>query len=169
MDEHFRSAPLEKNIPVILAMLGIWYGNFFDAESSAILPYDHNLRMLPAYLEQADMESNGKSVDREGRQATYSTGKVIWGAEGINGQHAFYQLLHQGTRLIPTDFIASVQSHICIRDHCNILASIFSATSAITFEKTLLSKFESFSSFNVIIFSIDYIVLLNLFPFHLNI
>jgi len=127
MDEHFRSAPLEKNIPVILAMLGIWYGNFFGAESSAILPYDHNLRMLPAYLEQADMESNGKSVDREGRQATYSTGKVIWGAEGINGQHAFYQLLHQGTRLIPTDFIASVQSHICIRDHCNILASNFLA------------------------------------------
>ncbi len=127
MDEHFRREPLEKNIPVILAMLGIWYGNFFGAESSAILPYDHNLRMLPAYLEQADMESNGKSVDREGRQATYSTGKVIWGAEGINGQHAFYQLLHQGTRLIPTDFIASVQSHVCIRDHCNILASNFLA------------------------------------------
>ncbi len=127
MDEHFRSAPFEKNIPVILAMLGIWYGNFFGAESSAILPYDHNLRMLPAYLEQADMESNGKSVDREGRQTTYSTGKVIWGAEGINGQHAFYQLLHQGTRLIPTDFIASVQSHACIRDHCNILASNFLA------------------------------------------
>ncbi len=127
MDEHFQSAPLEKNIPVILAMLGIWYGNFFGAESSAILPYDHNLRMLPAYLEQADMESNGKSVDREGRQATYSTGKIIWGAEGINGQHAFYQLLHQGTRLIPADFIASVQFPVCIRDHCNILASNFLA------------------------------------------
>lgn len=127
MDEHFQNAPLEENLPVILAMLGVWYGNFFNAESSAILPYDHNLRMLPAYLEQADMESNGKSVDREGRQTTYSTGKIIWGAEGINGQHAFYQLLHQGTRLIPTDFIASIQSHKCINDHCNILASNFLA------------------------------------------
>ena len=127
MDQHFQQEPLESNMPVILAMLGIWYGNFFHAESSAILPYDHNLRMLPAYLEQADMESNGKSVDREGRQATYSTGKIIWGAEGINGQHAFYQLLHQGTRLIPTDFIASVQSHVCLREHCDILASNFLA------------------------------------------
>ena len=127
MDEHFRSEPLESNMPVILAMLGIWYGNFFNAESSAVLPYDHNLRMLPAYLEQADMESNGKSVDRQGRQATYSTGKIIWGAEGINGQHAFYQLLHQGTRLIPTDFIASIQSGVCLRNHCDILASNFLA------------------------------------------
>lgn len=127
MDKHFQEQPLDQNIPVILAMLGIWYGNFFDAESSAVLPYDHNLRMLPAYLEQADMESNGKSVDREGRQATYSTGKIIWGAEGINGQHAFYQLLHQGTRLIPTDFIASVQSHGNHKNHCDILASNFLA------------------------------------------
>ncbi len=127
MDKHFQETPLEENIPVILAMLGIWYGNFFDAESSAVLPYDHNLRMLPAYLEQADMESNGKSVDREGRQATYSTGKIIWGAEGINGQHAFYQLLHQGTRLIPTDFIASVQSHGNHENHSQILASNFLA------------------------------------------
>lgn len=127
MDQHFQETPLEENIPVILAMLGIWYGNFFDAESSAVLPYDHNLRMLPAYLEQADMESNGKSVDREGRQATYSTGKIIWGAEGINGQHAFYQLLHQGTRLIPTDFIASVQSHGNHENHSQILASNFLA------------------------------------------
>ncbi len=127
MDKHFQEQPLEQNIPVILAMLGIWYGNFFHAESSAVLPYDHNLRMLPAYLEQADMESNGKSVDREGRQATYSTGKIIWGAEGINGQHAFYQLLHQGTRLIPTDFIASIQSHGNHKDHCDILASNFLA------------------------------------------
>lgn len=127
MDEHFRNEPLETNMPVILAMLGIWYGNFFNAESSAVLPYDHNLRMLPAYLEQADMESNGKSVDRQGRQTTYSTGKIIWGAEGINGQHAFYQLLHQGTRLIPTDFIASIQSDVCLRNHCDILASNFIA------------------------------------------
>ncbi|WP_299871524.1 glucose-6-phosphate isomerase [uncultured Cocleimonas sp.] len=141
MDNHFQEQPLDQNIPVILAMLGIWYGNFFHAESSAVLPYDHNLRMLPAYLEQADMESNGKSVDREGRQATYSTGKIIWGAEGINGQHAFYQLLHQGTRLIPTDFIASIQSHGNHKEHCDILASNFLAqTEALmkgrTMEKT---------------------------------
>ena len=127
MDQHFQDEPLEKNIPVILALLGIWYGNFFHAESSAVLPYDYNLRLFPAYLEQADMESNGKSVDRDGKQATYSTGKIIWGAEGINGQHAFYQLLHQGTRLIPTDFIASVQSHVCFREHCDILAANFLA------------------------------------------
>ncbi len=127
MDNHFRNEPLESNMPVILAMLGIWYGNFFHAESSAILPYDHNLRLLPAYLEQADMESNGKSVDKDGRQTTYSTGKIIWGAEGINGQHAFYQLLHQGTRIIPTDFIASINSHHCDETHCNILASNFLA------------------------------------------
>lgn len=141
MDNHFQEQPLEQNMPVILAMLGVWYGNFFDAESSAVLPYDHTLRMLPAYLEQADMESNGKSVDREGRQATYSTGKIIWGAEGINGQHAFYQLLHQGTRLIPTDFIASVQQHTSHQNHSDILASNFLAqTEALmkgrTMEKT---------------------------------
>lgn len=138
MDNHFSEAPLERNIPVILAMLGIWYGNFFGAESSAVLPYDYNLGMLPAYLEQADMESNGKSVDREGRQTTYSTGKIIWGAEGINGQHAFYQLLHQGTRLIPTDFIASVESHVCLKEHCNIVAANFLAqTEALMRGRTL--------------------------------
>lgn len=127
MDKHFQNEPLESNIPVILAMIGIWYGNFFGAESSAILPYDYNLRLLPAYLEQADMESNGKSVDKDGKQTTYSTGKIIWGTEGINGQHAFYQLLHQGTRLIPTDFIASIHTHSSLHEHSNILASNFLA------------------------------------------
>lgn len=128
MDQHFLNEPFDTNMPVILAMIGIWYGNFFGAESSAILPYDHNLRLLPAYLEQADMESNGKSVDRNGRQTTYSTGKIIWGAEGINGQHAFYQLLHQGTLLIPTDFIASVNNKSCnLENHGDILASNFIA------------------------------------------
>jgi len=127
MDKHFQNEPMETNMPMILALIGIWYGNFFEAESSAVLPYDHYLRLLPAYLEQADMESNGKSVDRDGLQTTYSTGKVIWGTEGINGQHAFYQLLHQGTRLIPTDFIASVRSHSCLQEHCDILASNFIA------------------------------------------
>ena len=150
MDKHFQEQPLDQNIPVILAMLGVWYGNFFDAESSAVLPYDHNLRMLPAYLEQADMESNGKSVDREGRQATYSTGKIIWGAEGINGQHAFYQLLHQGTRLIPTDFIASIQSHGNHKNHCDILASNFLAqTEALMKGRTMEKTREQLKEANI--------------------
>jgi len=127
MDQHFSNQPLENNIPVILALLGIWYTNFFGAESQAILPYDHNLGLLPAYLEQADMESNGKSVRRDGNAVNYSTGPIVWGAEGINGQHAFYQLLHQGTRIIPADFIASVQSHADNPHHTNILASNFLA------------------------------------------
>jgi len=127
MDRHFAEQPLEKNIPVILALLGIWYSNFYGAESQAVLPYDHNLGLLPAYLEQADMESNGKSVRRDGRAVSYSTGPIVWGAEGINGQHAFYQLLHQGTRIIPADFIASIQSQADDQHHADILASNFLA------------------------------------------
>ena len=127
MDQHFQTAELEENIPVIMAMLGVWYTNFFEAESQAILPYDHNLNLLPAYLEQADMESNGKSVRRDGSAVGYSTGPIVWGAEGINGQHAFYQLLHQGTRVIPADFIASVQSQTDNQHHADILASNFLA------------------------------------------
>lgn len=127
MDQHFADQPLEKNMPVILAMIGVWYINFYDAESQAILPYDHNLGLLPAYLEQADMESNGKSVRRDGAGVNYSTGPIVWGAEGINGQHAFYQLLHQGTRVIPADFIASVQSQADDQHHTDILASNFLA------------------------------------------
>ena len=127
MDRHFSDQPLESNMPVILALLGIWYANFYGAESQAILPYDHNLGLLPAYLEQADMESNGKSVRRDGNAVGYSTGPIVWGAEGINGQHAFYQLLHQGTRIIPADFIASVQSHAGDQHHADILASNFLA------------------------------------------
>ncbi|MCK5902623.1 MAG: glucose-6-phosphate isomerase [Cocleimonas sp.] len=150
MDQHFCNEPLETNIPVILAMLGVWYGNFFGAESSAVLPYDHNLRLLPAYLEQADMESNGKSVDKKGRQINYSTGKIIWGAEGINGQHAFYQLLHQGTRLIPTDFIASVNSHQCNPTHCSILASNFLAqTEALMRGRTLEETREQLAAADI--------------------
>ncbi len=108
MDEHFKTAPLHKNMPVTLALLGVWYNNFYGAESHAILPYDHYLRSLPMYLEQADMESNGKSVDHEGRRVDYATGPIIWGASGINGQHAFFQLLHQGTKIVPADFIISM-------------------------------------------------------------
>jgi len=128
MDQHFKTAPLEKNIPVIMGLLGIWYNNFFGAESSAVLPYDYYLRELPAYLEQADMESNGKSVDRDGERIDYSTGSIVWGAEGNNGQHAFYQLIHQGTKLIPTDFIIASSTHAeCNQDHRNILVSNFLA------------------------------------------
>lgn len=127
MDEHFRLAPVEENLPIILAVLGVWYNNFFDAESQVMLPYDHYLRSLPLYLEQADMESNGKSVDRYGHAVDYSTGAIVWGATGINGQHAFYQLIHQGTKLIPADFIASVQTHSLLKDHHNIMISNFLA------------------------------------------
>jgi len=127
MDDHFRQAPLERNMPVILALLGVWYHNFFGAETHAILPYDHYLRSLPAYLQQADMESNGKSVDRDGNAVDYATGAIVWGATGINGQHAFYQLLHQGTKLIPADFIVSVEPHTELQEHHDILVANFLA------------------------------------------
>ncbi len=130
MDVHFRSAPLERNMPVIMGLLGIWYNNFFGAQSSAILPYDQYLQRFPAYLQQGDMESNGKSVCRDGTVITdYSTGPVIWGEPGTNGQHAFYQLIHQGTKLIPCDFIAPVQTHNPVGNHHKILLSNFFAQS----------------------------------------
>lgn len=121
MDEHFRTAPLERNAPVLLALIGIWYVNFFGATSHAILPYDQYLHRFPAYLQQCDMESNGKRVTRDGKPVDYATGPVIWGEPGTNGQHAFYQLLHQGTQLIPADFIAPVVSHNPIGNHHAIL------------------------------------------------
>jgi glucose-6-phosphate isomerase len=127
MDEHFRLAPLASNMPVILALLGIWYNNYFNAASQVILPYDHYLRSLPAYLQQADMESNGKSVDRDGKVVDYSTGPIIWGATGINGQHAFYQLLHQGTKMIPADFIVTLESPTELQSHHDILIANFLA------------------------------------------
>ncbi|MCU0688636.1 MAG: glucose-6-phosphate isomerase [Phycisphaerales bacterium] len=111
MDEHFRTAPLERNMPAILALLGVWYNNFFDAQSHAILPYDQYLHRFAAYFQQGDMESNGKFVTRTGQRVTWQTGPVIWGEPGTNGQHAFYQLIHQGTRLIPVDFIAPIDTH----------------------------------------------------------
>lgn len=132
MDNHFRSSPFASNMPVILALLGIWYINFFGAESHAILPYDHYLRYLPAYLQQADMESNGKRITKEGYVADYQTGPVIWGQPGTNGQHAFYQLIHQGTRLIPADFIAPAQSHNPLGQHHDMLmANVFAQTEAL--------------------------------------
>ena len=127
VDEHFRSAPLERNIPVIMGLLGIWYNNFFDAQSHAILPYDNYLEHFASYFQQGDMESNGKSVTRGGAPVSVSTGPVIWGQPGTNGQHAFYQLIHQGTKLIPCDFLAAAQSHNPLGKHHAILISNFLA------------------------------------------
>jgi glucose-6-phosphate isomerase len=127
MDEHFRSAPLEQNLPVTLALLGVWYNNFFGAETHAILPYDQYLARFPAYFQQGDMESNGKRVTRDGKVVDYQTGPVIWGEPGTNGQHAFYQLLHQGTKLVPCDFLAAVQPHHPIGEHHTLLQANFLA------------------------------------------
>jgi glucose-6-phosphate isomerase len=137
MDNHFRGAPLESNMPVIMAMLGIWYNNFFGAQTLAILPYDQYLHRFAAYFQQGDMESNGKYVDRESRTVDYSTGPVIWGEPGTNGQHAFYQLIHQGKKLIPCDFIAPVESHNPVGEHHAILLSnFFAQTEALMKGKT---------------------------------
>ena len=137
MDEHFRHAPLEDNLPAKLALIGLWYTNFFGAETEAILPYDQYLHRFPAYFQQGNMESNGKSVDRNGNPVTYETGPIIWGEPGTNGQHAFYQLIHQGTRLIPCDFIAPAASHNPIGEHHAILLSnFFAQTEALMNGKT---------------------------------
>jgi glucose-6-phosphate isomerase len=127
MDQHFRTSPFEENIPVILALIGIWYNNFFDAQTEAILPYDQYMHRFPAYFQQGNMESNGKSMDRNGNRVDYQTGPIIWGEPGTNGQHAFYQLLHQGTKLIPADFLAPVLSHNPLDGHHDILLSNFFA------------------------------------------
>jgi glucose-6-phosphate isomerase len=127
VDEHFRTAPFERNIPVIMGLLGIWYNNFLGAQTQAILPYDQYLDFLPDYLQQADMESNGKSVDLQGEPIDCETGPVLFGQPGSNGQHAFYQLIHQGTKLIPCDFLASAQSHHHLGEHHAILVSNFLA------------------------------------------
>jgi glucose-6-phosphate isomerase len=127
VDEHFRQEPLESNIPVIMGLLGVWYANFFGAESHAILPYDQYLHRFPAYLQQGDMESNGKRVRCNGQPVQWSTGPVIWGEPGTNGQHAFYQLIHQGTHLVPADFLAAVENHNPLGRHHAILLSNFFA------------------------------------------
>jgi glucose-6-phosphate isomerase len=127
MDEHFRTAPLDQNLPVTLALLGVWYNNFFGAETHAILPYDQYLSRFPAYFQQGDMESNGKRVTRDGKVVDYQTGPVIWGEPGTNGQHAFYQLLHQGTKLVPADFLASIDTHNPIGEHHTLLLANFLA------------------------------------------
>lgn len=137
MDQHFRRSSFDKNMPVLLALIGLWYTNFFDAASEAILPYDQYLHRFAAYFQQGNMESNGKTTDRNGNRVTYSTGPIIWGEPGTNGQHAFYQLIHQGTQLIPCDFIAPAISHNPIGDHHEkLLSNFFAQTEALMNGKT---------------------------------
>jgi glucose-6-phosphate isomerase len=140
IDKHFLETPLEKNIPVIMGLLGVWYGQFWGAETHAVLPYEQFLHRFPAYLQQADMESNGKSVTKDGSRADYATGPIVWGEPGTNGQHAFFQLIHQGTKLIPADFIAGLQAPNgtgmagCINHeehHRMLLANFFAQTEAL--------------------------------------
>jgi glucose-6-phosphate isomerase len=137
MDEHFRTAPLAQNMPVLMALLGIWYNNFFAAETHAILPYDNYLKHFPAYFQQGDMESNGKYIDKSGAEVAVQTGPIVWGQAGTNGQHAFYQLLHQGTKLVPADFIGFAQSHNPTCDHHDkLMANFFAQTRALAFGKS---------------------------------
>ncbi|VFP80364.1 glucose-6-phosphate isomerase [Candidatus Erwinia haradaeae] len=137
MDRHFYEAPLEKNLPILLALISIWYSNFFHSETEAILPYDQSMHRFVAYIQQCNMESNGKDIDRTGRSISYQTSPIIWGEVGINGQHSFYQLLHQGTKLIPCDFIASAISWNTLSDHHNkLISAFFAQTEVLAFGKT---------------------------------
>ena len=136
-DQHFKNAPMHENIPVTMALLGIWYNNFFDAQTTAVLPYDQHLYMFPAYLQQADMESNGKSIDRQGNIVDYTTGPVLFGEIGIAAQHAFFQLLHQGTKLVPADILAPISNFHCIaRHHRALMSNVFAQTEALMKGKT---------------------------------
>ena len=138
MDQHFSSTPIHENIPLLAALIGIWYNNFLGYDSLAILPYDHRLRLLPSYLQQADMESNGKSLDRNGKETDYQTGPIIWGEPGTNGQHAFYQLIHQGTKIIPCEFIAAaISGHDHEDHHEKLLANFFAQTEALLKGKSI--------------------------------
>ena len=137
MDEHFQTASAEENIPLLLALIGLWYGNFFGSESEAILPYDQYLHRFAAYFQQGNMESNGKYVDRSGNKVSYQTGPIVWGEPGTNGQHAFYQLMHQGTKLIPCDFMAPAISQNPLSDHHEkLLSNFFAQTEALMMGKT---------------------------------
>jgi glucose-6-phosphate isomerase len=137
IDDHFRTTPLERNLPVLLGVIGVWYRDFFDAQSHAVLPYNHYLSKLSAYLQQLDMESNGKSVDLDGKPVLTDTGPVVWGTPGTNGQHAYYQLIHQGTSLIPADFIGFCQpAHAVVGHHDLLMANFFAQTEALAFGKT---------------------------------
>ena len=145
MDNHFRQAPAEKNIPTILALIGIWNSNFLDAETEALLPYDQYLHRFAAYFQQGNMESNGKYVGRDGKVVNYQTGPIVWGEPGTNGQHAFYQLIHQGTKIIPCDFIAPAQTHNPLSDHHEkLLSNFFAQTEALAFGKSKQAVEEEF-------------------------
>lgn len=146
MDQHFANTPIEQNLPVQLALIGIWYNNFFGAETEAILPYDQYMHRFPAYFQQGNMESNGKYVDRNGNPVSYQTGPIIWGEPGTNGQHAFYQLIHQGTKLVPCDFIAPAISHNALGDHhSKLLSNFFAQTEALAFGKSREEVEEEFA------------------------
>ena len=137
MDEHFRTAPLAENMPVLMGLLGVWYANFFDAQTAAVLPYDQYLERFPAYLQQLTMESNGKSVRIDSSPVEVDTGPIYWGEPGTNGQHSFYQLLHQGTRLVPSDFICFARSLNPVGEHHDLLvANVFAQAEALAFGKT---------------------------------
>jgi glucose-6-phosphate isomerase len=137
MDEHFRTAPFEQNLPALLGLITIWYNNFFGAQTVAVLPYDNYLKRFPAYLQQLTMESNGKSVTLDGARVNYQTGPIYWGEPGTNGQHSFYQLIHQGTKLIPADFIGFSQTLNPLgRHHDLLMANLFAQTEALAFGKT---------------------------------
>jgi glucose-6-phosphate isomerase len=137
MDEHFRTTPLDRNLPVLMGLLGIWYNNFFGAQTVAVLPYEQYLKRFPAYLQQLTMESNGKSVTRYGKPVDYQTGPIYWGEPGTNGQHSFYQLIHQGTKLIPCDFIGFCQTLNPLgSQHDMLMANLFAQTEALAFGKT---------------------------------
>jgi glucose-6-phosphate isomerase len=137
MDEHFRTAPFDRNLPVLMGLLAVWYNNFFGAQTVAVLPYEQYLKRFPAYLQQLTMESNGKHVTLEGTAVTHDTGPIYWGEPGTNGQHSFYQLIHQGTRLIPCDFIGFAESLNSLgRHHDMLMANVFAQTEALAFGKT---------------------------------
>ncbi|WP_367680451.1 glucose-6-phosphate isomerase [Candidatus Fukatsuia anoeciicola] len=150
MDCHFKDAPIKQNIPILLALISIWYSNFFGTETEAIFPYDQYMHRFPAYCQQGNMESNGKCIDRNGQQVNYQTGSIIWGEPGTNGQHAFYQLIHQSSKIIPCDFIAPAISHNPLNDHhFKLLSNFFAQTRALAFGKTRVEVETEFTSKNL--------------------
>ncbi|MEF9641548.1 glucose-6-phosphate isomerase [Escherichia coli] len=164
MDKHFSTTPAEKNLPVLLALIGIWYNNFFGAETEAILPYDQYMHRFAAYFQQGNMESNGKYVDRNGNVVDYQTGPIIWGEPGTNGQHAFYQLIHQGTKMVPCDFIAPAITHNPLSDHHQkLLSNFFAQTEALAFGKSREVVEQEYRDQGKDPATLDYVVLFKVF------
>ncbi|MGB1251561.1 MAG: glucose-6-phosphate isomerase [Candidatus Promineifilaceae bacterium] len=158
VDEHFRTTPFDENVPVLMGLLGVWYNNFFGAQSQAILAYDQYLARFAAYFQQGDMESNGKSVTKDGEWVDYETGPIIWGEPGTNGQHAFYQLIHQGSKLIPADFLASAQSHNPVGDHhVKLVSNFFAQTEALAFGRTTAESRAELAAQGASAETLDYI------------